>query len=80
MIKKLFVLLIAFVLSGCASLPTQLDIQSGPDIAPEAQQEFVYYTPSGPSLNATSQEIVSGFLAAGTSPINDYAVAREFLS
>ena len=80
MIKKLFVLLTTLVLAGCASLPTQLDIQSGPDIAPEAQQEFAYYTPSGPSLNATSQEIVSGFLAAGTSPLNDYAVAREFLS
>jgi len=80
MIKKLFVLLTVLVLAGCASLPTQLDIQSGPDIAPEVQQEFAYYTPSGPSLNATSQEIVSGFLAAGTSPLNDYAVAREFLS
>ena len=80
MIKKAFVLIATLVLAGCASIPTQLDIQSGPDIAPEAQQEFAYYTPSGPSLNATSQEIVSGFLAAGTSPLNDYAVAREFLS
>ncbi len=80
MIKKAFVLVATLVLAGCASIPTQLDVQSGPDIAPEAQQEFAYYTPSGPSLNATSQEIVSGFLAAGTSPLNDYAVAREFLS
>ena len=78
--KKAFVLIATLVLAGCASIPTQLDIQTGPDIAPEAQQEFAYYTPSGPSLNATSQEIVSGFLAAGTSPLNDYAVAREFLS
>ena len=80
MIKKVFLLITSLVLAGCASIPTQLDIQSGPDIAPEAQQEFAYYTPSGPSFNATSQEIVSGFLAAGTSPLNDYAVAREFLS
>jgi hypothetical protein len=80
MIKKAFILIASLVLTGCASIPTQLDIQSGPDIAPEAQQEFAYYTPSGPSFNATSQEIVSGFLAAGTSPLNDYAVAREFLS
>ena len=80
MIKKAFLLIASLVLTGCASIPTQLDIQSGPDIAPEAQQEFAYYTPSGPSFNATSQEIVSGFLAAGTSPLNDYAVAREFLS
>jgi hypothetical protein len=80
MIKKALLLIASLVLAGCASIPTQLDIQSGPDIAPEAQQEFAYYTPSGPSFDATSQEIVSGFLAAGTSPLNDYAVAREFLS
>jgi hypothetical protein len=80
MIKKAFLLIASLVLTGCASIPTQLDIQSGPDIAPEDQKEFAYYTPSGPSFDATSQEIVSGFLAAGTSPLNDYAVAREFLS
>jgi len=80
MIKKLLALIAVSVLAGCASLPTELNIQSGPDIAPEVQQEFAYYTPSGPSFDASSQEIVSGFLAAGTSPLNDYAVAREFLS
>ena len=80
MIRKLIALMSFFLLVGCATLPTELDVQQGPEIAPEVQQEFAYYTPSGPALNASAQEIVSGFLGAGTSPLNDYAVAREFLS
>ena len=80
MIRKIVALLSLIALTGCATLPTEFNIQQGPEIAPETQQEFAFYTPSGPSPNATAQEIVSGFLGAGTSPLNDYGVAREFLS
>jgi len=80
-VKKLLALtLLASLLTGCAQLPTKVDIKSGPElVAPEAA-DFSYYIPTGPSEGATSQEIVSGFLAAGTGPQNDYSVAREFLT
>lgn len=79
--KKLIALLTCIiVLSGCAQIPTQLNVKSGPEIASEIEQEFAYYTPSGPVFGADPQQIVSGFLAAGTGPQGDYAVAREFLS
>lgn len=55
-------------------------MKSGPEIINEVEQEFAYYTPSGPVFGADPQQIVSGFLAAGTGPQGDYAVAREFLS
>ena len=79
--RKFFALAISvLLLSGCAQLPTKVDIKSGPElIAPEAA-DFSYYVPTGPSEGASQQEIVSGFLAAGTGPQNDYAVAREFLT
>ncbi len=79
--KKLFALVLsAMLLSGCAQLPTTVDIKSGPElVAPEAA-DFSYYIPTGPFEDSTQQEIVSGFLAAGTGPQNDYAVAREFLT
>jgi hypothetical protein len=48
-------------------------------VAPTGQ-EFSYYSPASPTAGASAQEIVSGFLAAGTGPQNDYAVAREYLS
>jgi len=79
--KKLIALtLLSALLAGCAQLPTKVDIKSGPElIAPEAA-DFSYYVPTGPAAGASSQEIVSGFLAAGTGPQNDYSVAREFLT
>lgn len=79
--RKLVALtLLAALLTGCAQLPTKVEIKSGPElVAPEAA-DFSYYIPTGPAEGATAQEIVSGFLAAGTGPQNDYSVAREFLT
>lgn len=78
--KKFLAMLSLLVLSGCAALPTELDVQTGPELAVPGTQDFAYYSPAGPALGATQQEIVSGFLAAGTGPQNDYSVAREYLS
>uniref|UniRef100_UPI0040485AE0 GerMN domain-containing protein n=1 Tax=Aquiluna sp. TaxID=2053504 RepID=UPI0040485AE0 len=78
--RRLFALLMTLTLAGCASLPTEIDVQSGPELIPLEQQEFAYYSPASPEEGASPQEIVSGFLAAGTGPQNDYSVAREYLS
>lgn len=78
--RKLIALALVVMLTGCAQIPTQVDVKSGPEIANETEQEFAYYTPSGPVSGADQQQIVSGFLAAGTGPQGDYSVAREFLS
>jgi hypothetical protein len=78
--KRLIAALATLVLAGCAALPTELNVQSGPELVGPATQEFSYYSPASPSQGATAEEIVSGFLAAGTGPQNDYAIAREYLS
>ena len=78
--RRLIALFALVTLSGCAVLPTALDVQSGPELLVTTSQDFAYYSPAGPTMNASAQEIVSGFLAAGTGPQNDYSVAREFLS
>ena len=78
--RRLIALFALVALSGCAVLPTALDVQSGPELLVTTSQDFAYYSPAGPTMNASAQEIVSGFLAAGTGPQNDYSVAREFLS
>ena len=78
--KRLVALLATLVLAGCATLPTEVEVQLGPELVAPSGQEFSYYSPAGPSSGATAQEIVSGFLAAGTGPQNDYAIAREYLS
>ena len=68
------------VLTGCARLPMSGEVRQGQVIDDGLANEQLYYSPSGPSQGATMDEIVSGFLNAGTGPQNDYAVAREYLS
>lgn len=79
--KKLLVgITVIGLLSGCAALPQAGPVRIGPDLSAPADAESFYYSPLGPSEGQTQQEILSGFLAAGTGPQNDYAVAREYLS
>jgi hypothetical protein len=78
--RKLVAAFSIFLLAGCATLPTEIDIKSGPELVAPEQNELSYYTPTGPVNGASSQEIVSGFLAAGTGPQNDYGVARQYLT
>ncbi len=78
--RKLLALVSVFALAGCASLPTGIDIETGPELTSPDQQEIAFFSPSSPVPGATPSEIVNGFLAAGTGPQNDYAIAREFLT
>jgi len=78
--RKAFAAVLTLVLSGCATLPTDVEIEQGPQLLQAAEQDFSYYSPASPVPGASAQEIVSGFLAAGTGPQNDYSVAREYLT
>lgn len=68
------------LVSGCAQLP-----QNGPvgtsDPLPGAENQMNYsFTPAGPVQDASPEEIIRGFLNAGTGIQDDYATAREFLT
>ena len=78
--RKLLGLALILALTGCASLPMAGPVRIGPDLVSSTDDESVYYSPSSPVEGATQAEILSGFIAAGTGPQNDYAVAREYLS
>ena len=78
--KRLLGFALVMALTGCASLPMAGPVRIGPDLVPTTDGESFYYSPSSPVEGATQAEILSGFLAAGTGPQNDYAVAREYLS
>lgn len=71
---------LVLLLGGCASLPTNGPIRVGPDVASGSDPNSFYYSPSTPTDGATQEDILSGFLAAGTGPQNDYSIAREYLS
>lgn len=78
--RRLALVSVVLLLSGCASLPSDLDIEIGPELSAPEQQELSFYSPASPLPGATPSEIVSGFLSAGTGPQNDYQVAREYLT
>ena len=78
--KRLLALALAMTLTGCASLPVAGPVRIGPDLVPVTDGDSFYYSPSSPSDGASQTEILNGFIAAGTGPQNDYAVAREYLS
>lgn len=78
--RRLTAIALLMSLTGCAALPVSGPVRIGPDLTPSSDVESFYYSPSGPTEGASQAEILSGFIAAGTGPQNDYAVAREFLS
>jgi len=78
-VRKIAFLLV-LVLSGCAQLPSSGPVASGPVIDVGGNEDFAFYSPSGPQLDDNQTEIVSGFINAHIGPQNDYAIAREFLT
>lgn len=72
--------LLMLSLTGCAALPDAGPIRVGPDLNVAEDSQSFYYSPSSPIDGQSQLEVLNGFLAAGTGPQNDYAVAREYLS
>lgn len=66
--------------TGCAQLPKSGEIKTGPNVESGLETDYLYYSPSGPVKGATQEEIILGFLNAGTGPQNDYEVAKSYLS
>jgi hypothetical protein len=66
--------------TACARLPMSSDIKTGPNVEAGLETDKLYYSPAGPDSGATQEEIVLGFLNAGTGPQNDYEVAKSYLS
>lgn len=75
----LLVSLLAFT-SACAQLPKSSDIKTGPNVEAGLETDYLYYSPSGPTDGDSQEQILLGFLNAGTGPQNDYQVAREYLA
>lgn len=73
---------LALVLAGCAGLPTSGDVRPGLEAGAEAGDPDFAFRPDSPQPGASPQEIVDGFIRAGTGPGKDgqWSVAREYLA
>jgi hypothetical protein len=66
-------------LSSCTTIPTTGAVQSA-DIDQGPGSVDFDFLPPGPSAGATQEEIVAGFIAAGTAAQDNYRVARSYLT
>ena len=73
---------LALALAGCAGLPTSGDVRPGLEAGAEAGDPDFAFRPDSPQPGASPQEIVDGFIRAGTGPGKDgqWSVAREYLA
>lgn len=72
--------LLALLLVACGGLPTSGPVNAGQPIPDEDTGGNIVFLPDGPSKDATPQQIVEGFIAAGSGPRTNWETAKEFLA
>lgn len=69
------------VLAGCTQIPQSSPVRSGEPLADNrASADTPQFRPPGPADGADAEEVIRGFILAGTSPQDDYEIAREHLT
>jgi hypothetical protein len=74
-----FFIVAAVVLTGCSGIPRSSGVNEGGEIAGPGTAE-IEFLPVGPEVGADPTAILSGFIEAASSPQNDFAIARQFLT
>lgn len=84
MIRRLLpvplVVLMVVVLTACAGLPTSGPVQEGPPAGHDGEASDISFIPERPQPGATPEQIVDGFLRAGSGTADNWTRAREFLA
>lgn len=79
-IAALAALALAVLLAACTGLPTGGAVVAGEPIGEQAGAPDFSYLPDPPPPGASPEQIVAGFLAAGSGPRDDWLTARRFLT
>ena len=77
--RLLLALAVVLALTGCVAIPDSGPVLEG-DVAADVESSDLVYIAEAPIDGATQEEIVLGFLAAGMSPRDDFAIARQYLA
>lgn len=67
------------VLTACTGIPVAGSVQRGSAVV-EADSGVIEFIPAGPVVDGTIEQILRGFIEASSSPVSDYAIARQFLT
>lgn len=71
---------LAAVLTACAGLPISGPVKLGRVVAEAGEDPPVSFNPEKPFAGMTPQQVVEGFIDAGTAPRDDWGIARLFLT
>lgn len=72
--------LVLVALAACASIPDSGPVRQGAPVAQVNDPLDLDFNPSKPEKGASQQRIVQGFIDAASSPKNNFAIAREYLT
>jgi hypothetical protein len=72
-------LIAVLVLSACSGIPRAGGVNQGSAVVP-VENDDIEFLPSGPLPDSSAEQILRGFIEAASSPVSDYAIAREFLT
>jgi len=67
------------VLTACSGIPRSSGVNQGSAVVP-VEDDAIEFLPSGPAEGASIEQILRGFVEASSSPVSDYAIARQFLT
>lgn len=70
----------SLLLAGCGQIPTDGPVYHYADGTPSSSASAPAYSPAGPEDGQSPEEILRGFVRAGTGVADDYSVARKFLT
>lgn len=79
-IRAAAVAALVLVIAACAGLPTSGPVNVGRGTVEDDRDNDISYLPDRPAEDATPEQIVEGFLAAGSGPRGNWSVAKEFLA
>ncbi|MEN9751410.1 MAG: hypothetical protein RLZZ600_457 [Actinomycetota bacterium] len=67
------------MLAGCTGIPYAGRVNKGVPAVTDVTSD-IQYLPAGPSDGASPEQILRGFVEAGTSPVGDWKIARQYLT
>jgi hypothetical protein len=78
-IAGLLASLVAVALAGCVTIPTSGAVDAH-EVKGDTVDSGVTFLPAKPVKGASQEDILAGFIAAGTGTTNRFEVARDFLT
>ncbi|MDT0183293.1 LpqB family beta-propeller domain-containing protein [Microbacterium sp. ARD31] len=79
-LAALLAMILAVALTACAGLPTSGPVYPGQEAEDTGAPQDTIFLPDRPQPGAAPEDIVEGFIRAGSGPTDSWARAREFLA